>query len=92
MAAETKEHHMPERKIAVPVTPPAFVEEDFRRWMASVSRSCQRTWGVRLDDLPDMQTRAAFDAGVTPDEFFEDEVVALMREDFAELSGLDQED
>lgn len=83
---------MPNKNVAPASASPAFIEEEFRRWTASVSRRCERTWGVQLDDLPDMRTRAAFDAGVTPDEFFEDEVVALMREDFAELAGTSEED
>lgn len=70
------------------VVPPHLVEppdpktEAFCLWRAAVSRLVQRTFGVALADLPDMATRDAFDAGVSPESFFAEDVVRLMREEY----------
>jgi len=45
----------------------------------------QRRFAQGLDDLPDMPERSAFDAGMTPREFFEDTVVPTLRGDFGDL-------
>lgn len=65
-------------------------DQEFREWLASVSRLCVKRFDLQLDDLPDMLTRSSFDAGASPEEFFGDEVVPLVREQFGELS--DEED
>ena len=57
----------------------------FRAWRAEVSKLCRTKFGLTLDDLPDMMTRDAFDAGTSPEEFFEDEVMRVMREDFGSV-------
>jgi hypothetical protein len=57
----------------------------FTAWKAAVSTICVQRFNLTLDDLPDMLTRDAFDAGVPPEEFFEDTVMAAMREDFGSL-------
>ena len=54
----------------------------FKTWLTAVSLLTAKKFGLTLDDLPDMMTRDAFDAGTTPEEFFADEVMRVMREDF----------
>jgi hypothetical protein len=68
----------------MPTTAPS-PEAAFAAWKAEVSTICAQRFGLTLDDLPDMLTRDAFDAGTTPDEFFEDDVMQVMREDFGSL-------
>ena len=60
-------------------------ETAFRDWLRAVSALCVGKFGLTLRDLPDMLTRDAFDEGVTPAEFFEDDVMRVMREDFGAL-------
>lgn len=80
------------RTTAAAKTPEPIDDEDFRRWTESVSRKCNRRWGLNLDDLPDLRTRDAFDAGLTPEQFFDEEVVNVMREEFGGLVEFDEED
>lgn len=70
----------------MPVTARSADEEAFADWLAEVDRLCRNRFGVSLDDLPDMSTRSAFDADVMPHEFFAEEVVRLVREDFGDLA------
>ena len=58
----------------------------FTDWLSEVDRLCRKRFSLSLDDLPDMNTRSAFDAGVMPHEFFAEEVMTLVREDFADLA------
>lgn len=56
----------------------------FKAWLKEVDRLCQAKFTLGLSDLSDMLTRDAFDAGVTPQEFFDDDVMRTMREDFGD--------
>jgi hypothetical protein len=61
-------------------------EARFRAWLREVDALCRRRFGLRLDDLPDMLTRDAFDEGVPPEDFFEEDVLRVVREEFGELA------
>lgn len=54
----------------------------FETWLSGVSQLCQRRVGVALSDLPDLNTRDAFDAGNSIKNFFESEVAELLAEEF----------
>lgn len=58
---------------------------EFSAWLKEVDKLCLAKFTVGLSDLPDMLTRDAFDNGVTPQEFFDDDVMRTMREDFGEM-------
>lgn len=60
-------------------------DQEFRVWRAAVSDLVRQKFSLTLDDLPDMLTRDAFDGGTTPREFFDDEVMRVMREDFGSV-------
>lgn len=60
-------------------------EADFRLWLKEVDQLCLKKFGLRLFDLPDLRTRDAFDAGNSPEEFFTEDVLAMMREDFGPI-------
>jgi hypothetical protein len=53
-----------------------------RQWMAALGRRVQQEYGVKLhqlvDVLPDMFYADAFEAGVDPDDFFDDAIYALV--------------
>jgi len=70
----------------MPATTTPHDEAAFADWISEVDRLCRRRFSLSLDDLPDMNTRGAFDAGVMPHEYFAEEVVPLVREDFADLA------
>lgn len=55
---------------------------EFKLWRQAVSALVRRTFGVSLSDLPDMTTRDAFDQGISPESFFQEEVVSVAREEF----------
>lgn len=80
---------MPARNAAA--SEAAIADEDYQRWLESVSRKCNRRWGLHLEDLPDLRTRDAFDAGLTPEQFFDEDVVSLMREEFGGLAELEED-
>lgn len=75
-----------------PKTDGEFDEKDgkFRAWLQEVSRLCQARYGLALSDLPDLRTRGAFDEEVSPQEFFEEEVKEMMREEFGSLADDDR--
>lgn len=60
-------------------------DSTYAHWRREVDRLCQRRFAQGLDDLPDMPERSAFDAAMTPREFFEDTVVPTLRDDFGDL-------
>lgn len=60
-------------------------DQEFNAWKEAVSRLCLQKFELRLSDLPDMMTRDAFDSGVSPEDFFADDVMNVMREDFGDL-------
>ena len=57
----------------------------FRDWLGQVDGLCLAKFHISLDDFPDMLTRDAFDAGTSPEDFFEDEVMTMAREEFGDL-------
>ena len=59
-------------------------DRHFREWRRQVSALIEARFGLSLDDLPDMMTRSAFDDGTSPEEFFGDTVMDVMREEFGE--------
>ena len=79
---------------SVDATDGEFDEEDadFREWLEAVSRLCLQRFGLRLSDLPDMLTRDAFDEGVGPAEFFREEVLPMMAEEYGSLAVTDSVD
>ncbi len=56
--------------------------EEFKLWRQAVSHLVRRSFGVSLDDLPDLMTRDSFDQGISPESFFEDDVVSMLREEY----------
>lgn len=63
------------------------IEKDraFKDWLGQVNGLCLAKFEIGLDDLPDMLTRDAFDNGVSPEEFFEEDVMNMAREEFGDL-------
>lgn len=57
---------------------------EFKAWLKEVDKLCKEKFTLGLSDLPDMLTRDAFDGGATPQEFFDDDVMRTMREDFGD--------
>lgn len=60
-------------------------DQEFSTWLDTVDQLCLEKFGLSLDDLPDVCTRDAFDSGMTPLEFFQDDVLPMLREEFGEL-------
>lgn len=73
-------------------TAPSHTEEAFHDWRQEVSRLCLQRWGLTLDDLPDLLTRDAFDADLTPEEFFEDDVMEVVQLEFGSLAECSAEE
>jgi hypothetical protein len=67
-------------------------DPEFRAWLEAVSRLCLQKFGLRLSDLQDMLTRDAFDNDVGPAEFFREEVLPMMAEEFGSLAVTDSAD
>jgi hypothetical protein len=44
-------------------------EEQYTRWYKECDAVCMDFIGLGIDDLPDGNSRDAFDAGETPDEY-----------------------
>ena len=65
-------------------TPASPRDQEFKDWKQAVSRLCQQKFQLSLSDLPDMMTRDAFDSGTSPEDFFADDVMNIMREDFGD--------
>ena len=57
----------------------------FKDWLGQVNGLCMAKFQIGLDDLPDMLTRDAFDAGTSPEDFFEDDVMTMAREEFGDM-------
>lgn len=57
----------------------------FKDWLKQVDALCLAKFHIGLADLPDMLTRDAFDDDVTPEEFFEEDVMRVAREEFGSL-------
>lgn len=58
------------------------IDPDFEAWKQSVSDLIMKHFGLTLDDLPDMLTRDAFDGEVSPEDFYEDTVIEVIKEEF----------
>ncbi len=50
-----------------------------------VNGFCLAKFHIGLDDLPDLCTRDAFDSGMSAQDFFENDVMDLAREEFGSL-------
>ena len=46
----------------------------FEKWMKELDLLCWCNYGMSIHDLPDMCFRDAFDEGVSPLQFFHDEL------------------
>jgi len=46
----------------------------FEQWLQELDLLCWSNYGMSLYDLPDMETRDAFDDGLSPLVFFHDEL------------------
>ncbi len=46
----------------------------FENWLQELDLLCWTNYGMSIHDLPDMETRDAFDDGISPLQFFHDEL------------------
>lgn len=60
-------------------------DKGFKIWLKQVNKLCMDKFDLSLDDLPDILTRDAYDAGISPEDFFEEDVMAMMREEYGDL-------
>lgn len=83
------------------LNPPLELKPDalsYDAWTRALDQLCEARLEVGLDDLPDLATREAYDAGISPEEFFEEVVLPrLLESDVAFVDGIalgapDQED
>ena len=56
--------------------------DSFTEWTTAVTRILWHRFAITLDDLPDMNTRDAFESGVTPQAFYDNDVMNALREEF----------
>jgi hypothetical protein len=57
--------------------------DGFAAWLAAVDRLVMEKYALTLADLPDLlMTRDAFDNGTSPEVFFREDVMALIRDEF----------
>jgi hypothetical protein len=54
-------------------------ESPLETWLQAVNEVCCRRVLVVLSDLPELDVQTAFDAGLEPNEFFEQVVLPAMR-------------
>lgn len=60
----------------------------FKEWKRAVSRLIYKHFSLTLDDLPDLfPMYDSYEAGETPEEFFQEEVRQIMIEEFGEVVG-----
>ncbi len=59
--------------------------DEYKKWLSEVDQLCRGKFGLRLNDLQDFLTRDAFDSGVSPKDFFDEEVIPAMREEYGSL-------
>lgn len=57
----------------------------FNEWRSEVNRLRLGRFCESLDNLPDLMTWDAWHDGVPPDEFFEDDVMEMMREEYGSI-------
>jgi hypothetical protein len=60
-------------------------EVTFDAWVLGVDSVTRKRLGVRLDDLPDLCTRDAYDNGSSIGSFFHEDVVQAFRDDLCDL-------
>ena len=60
-------------------------DKGFKIWLKQVNKLCMNKFDLSIDDLPDMLTRDAYDAGISPEDFFEEDVMTMMQEEYGEL-------
>jgi hypothetical protein len=63
----------------------SWKDQAFRDWLGQVNGFCLAKFHIGLDDLPDLCTRDAFDSGMSAQDFFENDVMELAREEFGSL-------
>lgn len=63
----------------------SWKDQAFRDWLGQVNGFCLAKFHIGLDDLPDMCTRDAFESGMSAQDFFENDVMDLAREEFGSL-------
>jgi hypothetical protein len=75
-----------------PLNPPLELTSDalsYHAWTRELDQLCEARLSVGLDDLPDLATREAYDAGVSPESFFEEVVLSrLLESDVALVDGI----
>lgn len=49
----------------------------FEDWLQELDLLCYGNYGMSIHDLPDMETRDAFDGGISPLQFFHNELGTL---------------
>ena len=49
-------------------------DTQFRIWMSSLQRQVHEATGLTPSELPELEYRIAFDAGLMPEKFFDDTV------------------
>jgi len=57
----------------------------FKEWLIAVDQLLMKEFSLTLSDLPDMLTRSAYDSGQSPEDFYANDVMELMREEFGPL-------
>lgn len=74
---------MTNNKAAEPTTP---TTASFGDWLYRVSDLTLAKFGVTYEELPDLLfVRSAYNDGVSPEEFFEEDVVPMVREEFGSI-------
>ena len=58
---------------------------DFKDWMKKLDAICYNRLGLSIHDLQDMCFRDAFDDGVSPEDFFEEEVRFCLETEYGDL-------
>lgn len=59
------------------VSPPIGYDD----WRRALDRICQTYLSISLDDIPNLSTRDAYNAGTGPAVYFEETVVPTLREE-----------
>lgn len=75
-----------------PLNPPLELKQDglsYDAWIRELDRLSEARLSVSLDELPDLMTRDAYDAGISPETFFEEVVLPRLQEgDIAFVDGI----
>lgn len=74
---------IPEKEVMEYIAERALKEErSFKEWMDKVDNIVSMRLGVSVHDLPDMPFRDAYEDGVSPEDFVEEDLIPEMGEDF----------